>query len=103
MERWKVGAALVAMLAAACVGAITIDKVRAASYPYTRQPITVCYQTDGTHITTAYVDNGAEPYVAYPMPETSASVEIVDGHLVTHHSARLPIMPYQTFLPVVSQ
>lgn len=71
-------------------------------HPYSRQPITVCYQSDGVQVTTAYIDSGAEPWdYAYPGPDAVGSASIVSDTLTITHTARLTRIRGRVYLPVV--
>jgi hypothetical protein len=69
-------------------------------WPFTRQPVTVCFQTNGTDAVIQYVDNGDEPYDdSYPIPQNVA-VEQVPGGIVLSGSIFLERQD-QVFLPVI--
>lgn len=67
-------------------------------HAYPSQPVTVCYQTDGSTITTAYVDQGSTSY--YPI-ESFASVEQTADGIVTRQETWFERREFRTMLPVV--
>lgn len=67
-------------------------------HAYPTQPVTVCYQTDGSTITTAYVDQGATSY--YPI-ESFESVEATADGFVARQETWFERREFTTFVPVV--
>ena len=72
-------------------------------WPYTGQPITVCYATDGQHLTTTMIDRGDHAVDdAYPF-EASGTVSDEGDALLVTHQARIVKYGHVVRLPMVMQ
>jgi hypothetical protein len=73
-------------------------------WPWTRQPVTVACQTDGSKATVAYVDAGEESFLSpYPIPQTASVVSTTNGIVLRCEAflERKPPAAATLYLPIV--